>query len=45
MLEIPFKWIERETDSEREREREREICDENWIEMRFLQDLLIIDDM
>jgi len=35
MLEIPFKWIEREG------EREREMCDENWIEMRFLQDLLI----
>ncbi len=31
MLELPFKWIERE----------RDFCDENWIEMRFLQDLLI----
>jgi len=33
MLEIPFKWIERE--------RERDFCDKNWIEMRFLEDLLI----
>ncbi len=35
MLETPFKWIESE------RERESDFCDENWIEMRFLEDLLI----
>jgi hypothetical protein len=31
MLEIPFKW----------RERKRDFCDENWIEMRFLEDFYI----